>query len=71
MLNNIKINLIFTTDLNQPNQNFEKIWRVVATIYTMNGEIKIPVQCGFTDYESKNPTNLWETLLYKQKQLNE
>jgi hypothetical protein len=37
----------------------------------MNGEIKIPVQCGFTDYESKNPTNLWETLLYKQKQLNE
>jgi hypothetical protein len=46
-------------------------YQAVATIYTTNGKVKIPVQCGITDSESRNPTELWETLLYKQNKLNE
>ena len=48
-------------------------YRGIATLYDSMGKeiIQLPVQCGITDYETKNPTLIWETEAYKQNQQNE
>ena len=46
-------------------------YKAIANIYTSNGTVNIPVQCGITDIKTGEPTYLWETDLYRQNKLNE